>query len=81
VSAVLLSTMEEAAVVTAREYPAEFFHLLHNGDGDSSSSRAHGQREGNPIISHIGRYSCYILQFVLTLRSFIFLQFGMLFIR
>lgn len=43
---VLLSVMEEAAVVTAREYPAEFFYLVHNGDGDSSSSRAHGEREG-----------------------------------
>jgi hypothetical protein len=48
----LLSTMEEAAV-PAQEYPAEFFHLMHNGDGDgdgdSSSSRVsrvHGEREG-----------------------------------
>lgn len=46
-SAALLSVMEEADVVTAREYPAEFFHLIHNGDGDSSSSRAHGEREGS----------------------------------
>ena len=45
-SAVLLSVMEEADVVTAREYLPEFFDLLHNGDGDSSSSRAHGEREG-----------------------------------
>lgn len=45
-SAALLSVMEEADVVTAREYPAEFFLLMHNGDGDSSSSRAHGEREG-----------------------------------
>jgi hypothetical protein len=45
--------MEESAVVAAEEYPAEFFHLMRNGegdgDGDSSSSRVHGEREGtNP---------------------------------
>ena len=45
-TAVLVFVMEEAALVTALEYPAEFFHLMHNGDGDSSSSRAHGEREG-----------------------------------
>jgi hypothetical protein len=45
VSAVLLSVMAEADV-TARDYLAEFFCLMHNGDGASSSSMAHGESEG-----------------------------------
>jgi hypothetical protein len=56
VSAALLSVMEEADVVTSREYPAEFCHLMHNGDGDSSSSRAHGEREGTTPHCFIARY-------------------------
>jgi hypothetical protein len=45
--------MEESPVVAKQEYPAEYFHLMHNGDGDgdgdSSSGRVHGEREGmNP---------------------------------
>jgi hypothetical protein len=48
-----MARMEDSAVVAAQEYPPEFFRLMHNGDGDvdgdSSSSRVHGQREGTNL--------------------------------
>jgi len=53
--------MEESAAVAAQEYPAEFYHRMHNGDGDSSCSRVHGEREGtNPRTFSFTSWLCII---------------------